>query len=82
MTLPTLSKHQSPMDNKNESDKGSTSEGGNLKRTLTTVTLTPEQFEKLYLQPKEARRSYPLAGAVGNPTPLYASHGVDKLYVI
>lgn len=58
------------MDRKNESDKGSNSDDQHLRRTLTTVTLSPEQFETLYLQPREARRSYPLAGTFGNPTPL------------
>lgn len=37
---------------------------------MTTVTLSPEQFEQLYLQPRDARRTYALAGTVGNPTPL------------
>jgi len=41
-----------------------------LRKTLTTVTLTPEQFEMLYLQPRDARRQYKLAQTVGNPTPL------------
>jgi len=39
-------------------------------RALTTVTLSPEQFEMLYLQPMEKRRQYPLATTFGNPTPL------------
>jgi len=68
MTLPTLGKHQTSMDHKNESDQGSNSD--DIRRTLTTVTLSPEQFEMLYLQPRDARRSYPLAGTFGNPTPL------------
>jgi len=40
------------------------------RKTLTTVTLTPEQFEMLYLQPRDARREYTLAKTFGNPTPL------------
>lgn len=45
-------------------------ESHHLRKTLTTVTLSPEQFEMLYLQPRDARRSYPLARTFGNPTPL------------
>lgn len=41
-----------------------------IKRSLTTVTLTPEQFESLYLQPRDARMTGTLASRVGNPTPL------------
>lgn len=41
-----------------------------LRKTLTTVTLTPEQFEMLYLQPRDAGRQYPLAKTFGNPTAL------------
>jgi len=44
-----------------------------LRKTLTTVTLSPEQFELLYLQPRDSRRQYPLAGTFGNPTPLGVS---------
>jgi hypothetical protein len=38
-------------------------------RSLTTVTLTPEQFESLYLQPRNAARG-DLASSFGNATPL------------
>jgi succinate-acetate transporter protein len=43
------------------------------KRTLTTVTLSPEQFEQLYLQPQIAGRQYSLSKTFGNPTPLGVS---------
>lgn len=40
-------------------------------RHLTTITLTPEQFEALYLQPRaSAGQANRLIGKVGNPTPL------------
>ncbi len=41
-----------------------------IQRQLTTVTLTPEQFESLYLQPRDARITGGLASKVGNPTAL------------
>jgi len=41
---------------------------GGLHRQLTTVTLSPEQFETLYMQPKVAGAN-PYAASVGNPTP-------------
>lgn len=48
--------------------------GGISNRQLTTVTLTPEQFESLYLQPRNTSvrlsNGPGLAGRVGNPTPL------------
>jgi len=44
-----------------------------IQRQLTTVTLTPEQFESLYLQPRDARMTGTLASKVGNPTPLGVS---------
>lgn len=40
-----------------------------IKRTMTTVTLTPEQFEALYLQPKMAGQS-DLVRRVANAAPL------------
>ncbi|RDW68346.1 hypothetical protein BP5796_09003 [Coleophoma crateriformis] len=40
-----------------------------LKRTATNITLTPDQFEKLYLSPQN-RVSGDLRKTVGNPTPL------------
>ena len=40
-----------------------------LSTVPTSVTLTPEQFEKLYLTPMTRRQSA-LAKQVGNPTPL------------
>ena len=40
-----------------------------ITRTLTTVTLTAEQFESLYLQPRLANRNS-LVGRVGNAAPL------------
>jgi len=54
-----------------------TKQGGaehhNINRTLTTITLTPQQFEMMYLQPKAAGMQYPLAKTFGNPTPLGVS---------
>jgi len=44
-----------------------------LPRQLTTVTLTAEQFESLYMQPRDSRISNSLVGRVGNPTPLGVS---------
>jgi len=43
--------------------------GKPLTRQLTTVTLSPEQFETLYLQPK-MNAGPGLTRSVGNPTPL------------
>lgn len=40
-----------------------------LSTVPTSVTLTPEQFEKLYLTPMTHRQPA-LAKQVGNPTPL------------
>lgn len=42
-----------------------------LAEASTTVTLTPEQFEKLYLNPLMHQRQPPLTMTFGNPTPLY-----------
>jgi len=42
-------------------------------RQLTTVTLTPEQFEAMYLTPKHPRLQGDIANRVGNPTPLGVS---------
>jgi len=53
---------------KHDLERGSDEHG--LRKTLTTVTLTPEQFEMLYLQPGDSRRQYALAKTFGNPTPL------------
>lgn len=39
-----------------------------LHRQMTTVTLSPEQFESLYLQPKNSRTG--LIKGFGNPTAL------------
>ena len=48
------------------------SEHNALPRQLTTVTLTAEQFESLYLQPRSsAGAKNTLVGNLGNPTPLY-----------
>ncbi|KAI5124524.1 hypothetical protein M0805_003048 [Coniferiporia weirii] len=44
-----------------------------VSRQLTTVTLTPEQFESLYLQPRDSVYRGGLASRVGNPTPLGVS---------
>ena len=55
---------------KRGSEKMGSDEEHHLNRSLTTITLSNEQFEQLYLQPRDARRSYTLAGIVGNPTPL------------
>lgn len=41
-----------------------------LSTVPTSVTLSPEQFEKLYLSPMMHRQGS-LAKQVGNPTPLY-----------
>jgi len=44
---------------------------GGLPRQLTTVTLSPEQFEALYLQPRTASGvASTLAHRTGNPTPI------------
>ena len=45
-------------------------------RQLTTVTLTAEQFESLYMQPRTSGSTW-LVGRVGNPTPLYVSFLFD-----
>lgn len=42
-----------------------------LTQVPTSVTLSAEQFEKLYLNPMMHRQS-PLTKKLGNPTPLYA----------
>jgi len=42
-------------------------------RALTTVTLTPEQFEALYLTPRHPRLQGDIANRVGNPSPLGVS---------
>jgi len=55
-------------------DKPSHSESGAmpvLTQVPTTVTLSAEQFEKLYLSPMMHRQPA-LAKNLGNPTPLYA----------
>lgn len=52
------------------SDNGHGALPGALPRHLQTVTLTPEQFESLYMQPRDPRVSGGLATRVGNPTPL------------
>jgi len=44
-----------------------------IKRQLTTVTLTPEQFESLYLTPRDPNVRGGFEGRVGNPTPLGVS---------
>lgn len=44
----------------------------NLTQIPTSVTLSPEQFEKLYLNPL-SRRQPDLTKKLGNPTPLYVS---------
>lgn len=41
-----------------------------IHRQYTAVTLTAEQFESLYLQPRDPRMQGTLASRVGNPTPL------------
>jgi len=56
--------------NDNKRDLESGSDDHAIKRTLTTVTLSPEQFEMLYLQPRDATRQYPYSKTFGNPTPL------------
>lgn len=56
--------HQEDIGNNNHSDM--------LKRIRTAgaVSITPELFEKLYLQPKN-EVSGMLRGTFGNPTPMY-----------
>jgi hypothetical protein len=44
---------------------------GGLKRSMTAVTLTPQQFEALYLQPQQAAGRSRLIGRVGNAAPLW-----------
>lgn len=57
----------------NEESKGMYHNRENTHNGLTTVptsvTLSSEQFERLYLTPMTVRQS-PLARKVGNPTPL------------
>jgi len=64
-------------DTKHEVSHVDHAENGNgmnpMQRQLTTVTLTPAQFESLYLQPRDARITGGLANMVGNPTPLGVS---------
>jgi hypothetical protein len=45
------------------------SDGGNLQRTNTFVSLSPEQFEKLYLSPQN-KAAGALRNTFGNPTPV------------
>jgi hypothetical protein len=55
-------------------DSNTSSEGGAmpaLTQVPTSVTLSAEQFEKLYLTPMMHRQPA-LAKNLGNPTPLYA----------
>jgi hypothetical protein len=54
----------------NFQNKESTLNG--LTTVPTSVTLSSEQFERLYLTPMTVRQS-PLAKKVGNPTPLLVS---------
>lgn len=58
-------------DHKVHMDDISHDEGTPLRRQLTTVTLTAEQFESLYLQPRDPRMSESYTRQFGNPTPLY-----------
>lgn len=51
-------------------EHSSSHDGQHNKRLFSTVTLTPEQFESLYLQPRDPRVVEGLARRVGNPTPL------------
>ena len=44
--------------------------GSTMQRQYTAITLTPEQFESMYMQPRNASMSSTLASRVGNPTPL------------
>ena len=50
-----------------------------MTRQLTTVTLSAEQFEQLYLQPMNNRNRGWLSDRVGNPTPLYANRNLHGL---
>ena len=43
---------------------------GGLKRTMTTVTLTQQQFEALYLQPQSASGRSSLVRRFGNASTL------------
>ena len=59
------------MSDQKHNDYEHISHGNQLPRQLTTVTLTAEQFESLYLQPRSsAGAQNALVGKVGNPTPL------------
>jgi len=58
----------SSIDKRDLESGGEGREEHGLRKTLTTVTLTPEQFESLYLQPRDARRHYPLSRTFGNPS--------------
>jgi len=53
--------------------RSSNAEQMGIQRNLTTVTLTPEQFESLYLTPRDPRTTGNLASRFGNPTPLGVS---------
>jgi len=63
-------------DQKHEIDhisRSSNAEQMGIQRNLTTVTLTAEQFESLYMTPRDPRVTGGLASRFGNPTPLGVS---------
>jgi len=56
-----------------ESGRKIGSKGPSYRAEEETVTLSPEQFEMLYLQPREPGKDYPLERSFGNPTALGVS---------
>ncbi|KAL5513529.1 hypothetical protein ACEPAH_3928 [Sanghuangporus vaninii] len=74
---PRFTKPEERRDRKDENSMAETKHAedsgynGTAARQLTTVTLTPEQFETLYLQPRSgAGKKNLLVNNLGNPTPL------------
>lgn len=64
-----MDRDHSPNTENKESIQYKESTGHALTTIPTSVTLSPEQFEKLYLTPM-TRRQPDFAKRVGNPTPL------------
>ncbi|KAL5536559.1 hypothetical protein ACEPAF_381 [Sanghuangporus sanghuang] len=74
---PRLTKTEERRDHKDDNSMAETKRAedsghnGTAARQLTTVTLTPEQFDTLYLQPRSgAGKRNLLVNNLGNPTPL------------
>lgn len=65
----TIHEEYAPSGNGNFRNSGDPEMG--INRQMTTVTLSPEQFESLYLQPKGARAG--LIKGLGNSTALFVS---------